>query len=44
MRHLFWDAGKGFELKTGQMTAGLVLVVAALLSIVAWAIGFGLFR
>ncbi|MGE0736174.1 MAG: succinate dehydrogenase, cytochrome b556 subunit [Alphaproteobacteria bacterium] len=44
IRHLFWDAGKGFELKTGQMSAGLVLVVAALLSIVAWAIGFGLFR
>ena len=44
IRHLFWDAGKGFDLKTGQMSAGIVVVASGLLSVVAWAIGFGLFR
>jgi succinate dehydrogenase / fumarate reductase cytochrome b subunit len=36
IRHLAWDAGWGFELKTGHATAVLVLVAATILTVLAW--------
>lgn len=32
IRHLFWDVGKGFELKTSQRNGILVLVISALMT------------
>ena len=38
IRHLFWDAGYGFELETVDASAKAVLVGATVLTIVVWAI------
>ena len=42
IRHLFWDAGHGYELRTGFITAWLVVVASVLLTVLAWAIGYGI--
>jgi len=34
IRHLFWDIGKGFELKTAKKTGYLVIFLALLLTII----------
>lgn len=39
IRHLFWDAGKGFEIETMEMTGKLVIAASVVLTILAWAIG-----
>ncbi len=36
VRHLFWDVGCGYELKTAYRSAYLVLAVTALLSAIVW--------
>jgi len=36
IRHLFWDAGYGFELQTAQRSGQAVIVGAALLTGIAW--------
>jgi succinate dehydrogenase / fumarate reductase cytochrome b subunit len=36
IRHLVWDAGRGFELKTGHLTAVLVIVASVGLTALAW--------
>jgi len=36
IRHLVWDAGWGFDLKTGHITAVLVIVASVLLTALAW--------
>ncbi|NMM45558.1 succinate dehydrogenase, cytochrome b556 subunit [Rhodospirillaceae bacterium KN72] len=40
IRHLFWDAGKGFELEIAAITGHAVPVSAAVLTLIAWAIGY----
>ena len=40
IRHLFWDAGKGFELETAYMSGRLVVAAAIVLTIVAWVWGY----
>lgn len=42
IRHLFWDAGRGYELRTGYLTAWLVVVVSVVLTVLAWTIGYGI--
>ena len=39
IRHLAWDLGHGFEVKTATTTGWLVVILSVVLSIVAWAIG-----
>ncbi|MSO75928.1 MAG: succinate dehydrogenase, cytochrome b556 subunit [Alphaproteobacteria bacterium] len=39
IRHLFWDAGYGFELATAQKSGWAVVIAAAALTIVAWVVG-----
>jgi len=40
IRHLLWDAGRGFELRTA-FASGLVVVIAtAALSLIAWIAGY----
>lgn len=38
IRHLFWDAGYGFELETAQRSGQAVIGAAALLTVFAWLI------
>ena len=39
IRHLFWDAGYGFELETVDLTAKLAIVVALVLTVATWWLG-----
>ncbi len=39
IRHLWWDTGRGLELKSVYASGWTVLVATAVLTIVAWAIG-----
>ena len=42
IRHLFWDAGLGLELRTAHASGVLVVVVATVLTLVAWALGYAM--
>ena len=42
IRHLFWDAGYGFELKTAYATGHAVLVATAVLTVLAWLVGLSM--
>ena len=39
VRHLFWDAGYGFELETVDLTAKLAIGVAVALTVLTWIVG-----
>jgi len=39
IRHLFWDAGYGFELETVDLTAKLAIAMAVVLTAATWIIG-----
>lgn len=41
LRHLAWDSGRGFELKTARVSGLLVLAVTAAVTILAWIAGYG---
>ena len=38
VRHLFWDAGRGFELPTVYKSGWAVVIGSAALTVIAWAI------
>jgi succinate dehydrogenase / fumarate reductase cytochrome b subunit len=40
IRHLGWDAGHGFEIKTMTVTGWLVVVAAVVLTLIAWIVGY----
>lgn len=40
VRHLVWDAGKGYELKTAYMSGYLVLGAAVGLTFLVWIVGY----
>jgi succinate dehydrogenase / fumarate reductase cytochrome b subunit len=40
IRHLFWDMGKGFEIKTVNKTGWLVVVFTIILSLITWCIAY----
>jgi len=40
IRHLFWDAGKGFELRTGWLSGIAVVVATLAATVVAWIAGY----
>ena len=42
IRHLFWDAGVGFELKTAYASGTAVVVVSIALTIIAWALAYAM--
>lgn len=37
IRHLVWDAGHGFELKTAEKSAKIVMISAVVLTLITWA-------
>jgi len=39
VRHLLWDAGKGFEIAEAYKSGRIVLATAAVLTLLAWIIG-----
>ena len=40
IRHLFWDAGKGFEIEQAYMSGRIVVGAAVVLTIAAWVWGY----
>ncbi len=40
IRHLFWDIGKGFELKAAYLSGYAVLAVSALLTVAVWLLAY----
>ncbi|MDH3220164.1 MAG: succinate dehydrogenase, cytochrome b556 subunit [Gammaproteobacteria bacterium] len=38
VRHLFWDAGYGFELDTVDLTAKLAIALAVILTVATWVV------
>ncbi len=42
IRHLFWDAGRGFELKTAYASGLAVLAAAVVLTGFAWIVGLSM--
>lgn len=44
IRHLVWDAGKGFELRAAYLSALLVVTASIALTGLAWLIGYGILR
>ena len=40
IRHLFWDAGYGYELKTSKRTSYAILVGAGVLTVATWALAY----
>ena len=39
IRHLCWDAGYGFEIKTTEISGWVVVASAAALTVIAWVVG-----
>lgn len=42
IRHLFWDVGLGFELKTTYASGNAVVAVSVALTLAAWALAYAL--
>lgn len=42
IRHLFWDAGSGFEMSQVRASGWTVIIGSVVLTALVWAIGFGL--
>lgn len=42
IRHLFWDAGAGFKLRTAHASGVAVIVAAVVLTLAAWALGYAM--
>ncbi len=41
IRHLFWDAGKGFELDTAAKTGHFAVAFSVIATLALWAIAYG---
>jgi len=40
LRHLFWDAGKGFELQAAYRNGWIAVMVSVVMTVVAWLWGY----
>jgi succinate dehydrogenase / fumarate reductase cytochrome b subunit len=40
IRHLFWDAGYGFDLPTAEKTGWAVVIASIALTVIAWILGY----
>lgn len=40
IRHLFWDAGKGFELRTGWLSGMAVVAATIAVTVIVWIAGY----
>ena len=39
IRHLFWDAGYGYEIRTTTVSGWVVVAASVALTVIAWAVG-----
>jgi succinate dehydrogenase / fumarate reductase cytochrome b subunit len=44
IRHLFWDAGYGFELKDADRSAWIVIGLSLATTVISWIVGLGVLR
>lgn len=44
IRHLFWDTGRGFELRTIYASGWTVVAASVMLTVIAWIVGWMLSR
>ena len=42
IRHLFWDAGLGFEVETATGWSWVIIFASVVLTVIAWVFGYGL--
>jgi len=42
IRHLFWDAGYGFELKDADRSGWIVVIVSGIATVLSWIVGLAL--
>ena len=42
IRHLAWDLGYGFEIKTANISGAVVIILSLLLTVIFWLLGRGL--
>ncbi|WP_025896918.1 succinate dehydrogenase, cytochrome b556 subunit [Sneathiella glossodoripedis] len=42
IRHLFWDAGKGFELPTMRKTGMAAIIASVVLTLLTWVVAYGI--
>ncbi len=42
IRHLFWDAGWGFEIATVYISGKVVLIATVLLTLLTWLLAYGM--
>ncbi len=42
IRHLFWDAGKGFELPTMRKSGMAAIIGSVVLTLLTWVIAYGM--
>jgi len=42
IRHLFWDAGLGFELKTAYASGKAVVAVSVIMTVLAWVLAYAM--
>jgi len=42
IRHLFWDAGKGFELPTMRKSGMAAIIASVVLTLLTWVIAYGM--
>lgn len=42
IRHLFWDAGIGFELKTAYASGTAVIILSIVMTVLAWSLAYAL--
>ncbi len=40
VRHLFWDAGYGYELETARRSSQAIIAVAVVLTLATWAVAY----
>ena len=40
IRHLFWDAGRGYALPTAQASGWAVVIASGVLTVAAWVLGY----
>ncbi|GMQ76487.1 MAG: succinate dehydrogenase, cytochrome b556 subunit [Gammaproteobacteria bacterium] len=42
IRHLFWDVGLGFELKTAYASGAAVVIVSIVMTLIAWGLAYAM--
>jgi succinate dehydrogenase / fumarate reductase cytochrome b subunit len=41
IRHLVWDTGRGFEIRTAKNSGLTVIILSLVLTLATWAVGYG---